>query len=95
MPHFFVQLGIGERLCNSSMSSTDTAEKLLTKLRGFLISCAMPAVSWPRSKLFRLDQAVLRSLRTFPVTSPVARASLHPLEKTRILIANTDCAANV
>ena len=30
---------------NSSMSSTETAEKLLTKLSGFLISCAMPAVS--------------------------------------------------
>ena len=31
--------------CNSSISSTETAEKLLTKLSGFLISCAMPAVS--------------------------------------------------
>ena len=30
---------------NSSISSTETAEKLLTKLSGFLISCAMPAVS--------------------------------------------------
>ena len=30
---------------NSSMSSTETDEKLLTKLSGFLISCAMPAVS--------------------------------------------------
>ena len=31
--------------CNSSTSSLETAEKLLTKLSGFLISCAMPAVS--------------------------------------------------
>ena len=30
---------------NSSISSTEMAEKLLTKLSGFLISCAMPAVS--------------------------------------------------
>ena len=31
--------------CNSSISSAETPEKLLTKLSGFLISCAMPAVS--------------------------------------------------
>ena len=31
--------------CNSSISSADTPEKLLTKLSGFLISCAIPAVS--------------------------------------------------
>src|SRR5512139_1868689 len=37
------QLAIACR--SSSISSTDTAEKLLTKLSGFLISCAMPAVS--------------------------------------------------
>ena len=30
---------------NSSISSTESAEKLLTKLSGFLISWAMPAVS--------------------------------------------------
>ena len=40
---------------NSSMSSTLTAEKLLTKFSGFLISCAMPAVSCPEpGELFRL-----------------------------------------
>ena len=38
--------------CNSSMSSAETAEKLLTKLSGFLISWAMPAVSWPREASF-------------------------------------------
>ena len=30
---------------NSSISSAETPEKLLTKLSGFLISCAIPAVS--------------------------------------------------
>ena len=34
------------------MSSTETAEKLLTKLSGFLISWAMPAVSWPSEASF-------------------------------------------
>ena len=34
------------------MSSTETAEKLLTKLSGFLISCAIPAVSWPSEASF-------------------------------------------
>src|SRR5271168_1423490 len=38
--------------CNSSISSTETAEKLLTKLSGFLISCAIPAVSWPSEASF-------------------------------------------
>ena len=37
---------------NSSISSTDSAEKLLTKLSGFLISWAMPAVSWPSEASF-------------------------------------------
>ena len=33
-------------------SSTETLEKLLTKLSGFLISWAMPAVSWPSEASF-------------------------------------------
>ena len=37
---------------NSSINSTETPEKLLTKLSGFLISCAMPAVSWPSEASF-------------------------------------------
>ena len=37
---------------SSSTSSPDSAEKLLTKLSGFLISCAMPAVSWPSEASF-------------------------------------------
>ena len=38
--------------CSSSISSADTPEKLLTKLSGFLISWAMPAVSWPSEASF-------------------------------------------
>src|SRR5207249_1117818 len=37
---------------SSSISSAETAEKLLTKLSGFLISCAMPAVSCPSEASF-------------------------------------------
>jgi hypothetical protein len=38
--------------CSSSIISTETPEKLLTKLSGFLISWAMPAVSWPSEASF-------------------------------------------
>ena len=38
--------------CNSSISSAESEEKLLTKFSGFLISCAMPAVSWPSEASF-------------------------------------------
>ena len=48
-----------------SSSSTERAAKLLTKLSGFLISCAMPAVSWPSEAIFsawiRLAWAVFSS----------------------------------
>ena len=37
---------------SSSVSSTESAEKLLTKLSGFLISCAIPAVSAPSEAIF-------------------------------------------
>ena len=37
---------------SSSSSSTERAAKLLTKFSGFLISCAMPAVSWPSEAIF-------------------------------------------
>src|SRR4051812_19047211 len=37
---------------SSSVSSAETAEKLLTKFSGFLISWAMPAVSWPSEASF-------------------------------------------
>ena len=42
---FIVERYALQRCRNSSISSTESAEKLLTKLSGFLISCAMPAVS--------------------------------------------------
>ena len=37
---------------NSANNSTESPAKLLTKLRGFLISWAMPAVSWPKEAIF-------------------------------------------
>ena len=40
------------------------SEKLLTKLSGFLISCAMPAVSWPSEASFSVwTRLVLRRLQ--------------------------------
>ena len=50
---------------NSSSNSTDSPAKLLTKLSGFLISWAIPAVSWPSEAIFsawiRLACAAFRS----------------------------------
>ena len=37
---------------SSSRRSTERLAKLLTKFSGFLISCAMPAVSWPSEAIF-------------------------------------------
>jgi hypothetical protein len=37
---------------NSSISSTEIPEKLLTKFSGFLISWAMPAVNWASETSF-------------------------------------------
>src|SRR5262249_51400199 len=37
---------------NSSSNSTERSAKLFTKLSGFLISWAMPAVNWPREAIF-------------------------------------------
>jgi hypothetical protein len=37
---------------NSSSNSTERSAKLLTKLSGFLISWAMPAVNWPNEAIF-------------------------------------------
>src|SRR4029077_19891628 len=51
--------------CSSSINSVESAEKMLMKLSGFLISCAIPAVNCPseparrdtrlRHRLERLD----------------------------------------
>ena len=40
-------IGMAETPLGIGNGSTETAEKLLTKLSGFLISRAMPAVNWP------------------------------------------------
>src|SRR6516162_1493886 len=68
--------------CNSSISSTDTPEKLLTKLSGFLISWAIPAVNWPSEASFCVwtsrSCAVLKSCQ-------LARALLFSLEQTHVL----------
>ena len=60
-----VEVHAAKRFSNSSISSTETDEKLLTKLSGFLISWAMPAVSWPSEASFsvctRRSCAVRRS----------------------------------
>src|SRR6516225_3657287 len=37
---------------SSCNSSPDSSAKLFTKLSGFLISCAIPAVNWPRAAIF-------------------------------------------
>ena len=71
---------------NSSISSTEMAEKLLTKLSGFLISCAMPAVSWPSEASFwvwtRRSCVVPQLLQRF---RQFAGAGFHVFEQTRIL----------
>src|SRR6516162_8913010 len=48
---------------SSSNSSTERPAKLLTKLRGFLISWAIPAVTCPSAAIFCAHQACLRHLQ--------------------------------
>ena len=78
------------------MSSTEIAEKLLTKLSGFLISCAMPAVSWPSEASFsvctRRSCAVRRSSSDF--ASSRVRASTLSNSRT-FSIAMTAWSAKV
>ena len=46
--------------CSSSINSAEIPEKLLTKLSGFLISCAMPGGELTkRGQLLGLHQAIL------------------------------------
>ena len=72
------------------MSSTETAEKLLTKLSGFLISCAMPAVSWPSEASFsvctRRSCAVRKSSSDF-ASSRVRASTLSNSRTFSIAIA--------
>ena len=79
--------------CSSSISSVETAEKLLTKLSGFLISCAMPAVNWPSEASFsvwtRRSCAVRRS-SSDSASSRVRASTLveqaHVLDRDRGLV---------
>ena len=71
------------------MSSTETAEKLLTKLSGFLISCAMPAVSWPSEASFSVW-----TRRSCAVRKSSSEASTF-WNKRAFSIATADCAAKV
>ena len=77
------------------MSSTETAEKLLTKLSGFLISWAIPAVSWPSEASFsvwtRRSCAVRKS--SSDANSRVRISTFS--NKRAFSIASTDCAAKV
>ena len=70
---------------SSSTSSRDSAEKLLTKLSGFLISWAMPAVSWPREASF--SDWIRRSCALRRSSSEAAsslRARLHLVEQAHV-----------
>ena len=62
--------------CSSSSRSTDRSEKLLTKLSGFLISCAMPAVSWPSEAIFSdcTSRSWVRRRSASAVSAAVRRA---------------------
>src|SRR6516162_7510216 len=64
---------------SSSNSSLDSSAKLLTKLSGFLISWAIPAVSWPSAAIFwacnRLACAACNSCSAFSAVSRAARIS--------------------
>jgi hypothetical protein len=69
--------------CNSSINSAESAEKLFTKLSGFLISCAIPAVSWPSEASFCVWTS--RSCVVRRSSSDFARcARLHFVEQTDI-----------
>ena len=85
-----------DRILSSSMSSIESAAKLLTKFSGFLISCAMPAVSWPSEASFSVwisrSCAALSSSSEF--ASSRVRASTSS-NRRAFWIASTDCAAKV
>ena len=71
---------------SSSTSSRDRAEKLLTKLSGFLISWAMPAVSWPSEASFSdWIEPVLRLAQIVERRREFVRARLHLVEQAHVL----------
>ena len=73
--------------CSSEVSSAEIAEKLLTKLSGFLISWAIPAVSWPSDAIFsawiRLAWAALRSRSAVSAASRALRISASARRRSR------------
>ena len=72
--------------CNSSISSAEIAEKLLTKLSGFLISCAMPAVSWPSEASFSVCTRRSCAVRKFSSDAASSRVRVSTLfEEANIL----------
>jgi len=74
----------------------DSAEKLLTKLSGFLISCAMPAVSWPSDASFcRLDEAILRGAQFRGIWRGRWCVGGSSLRRRAFSIAITTCLAKV
>ena len=72
--------------CSSSISSADSDEKLLTKFSGFLISCAMPAVSWPSEASFSVWTSRSCAVRRSSSDRASSRgARLHLLEQPHVL----------
>jgi hypothetical protein len=68
--------------CNSSINSAETPEKLLTKLRGFLISCAMPAVNWPSDASFSVCTR-RSSLKSIPAVKNAVAGPFGPTKSRR------------
>ena len=96
-PRVFSSAFTLSRVCrNSLMSSAETPEKLLTKLSGFLISWAIPAVNWPSEASFwvwtRRSCVVRKSSSDFP-SSRVRRCS--PSNSGAFSMAIAAWAANV
>src|SRR5215472_2358595 len=73
---------------SSSRSSPETPEKLLTKLSAFLISWAIPAVSWPSEASFCVHQAVLRRLQFLKRVHQFARARFLAFKQANIFNRN-------
>src|ERR1700716_724958 len=74
------------RSFSSSISSAESAAKLLTKLSGFLISWAIPARKLPeRGEFFRRHQPILRSAQFVKRGGELFGARLHLVEQANIL----------
>ena len=75
----------------------DRSEKLLTKLSGFLISCAMPAVSWPSEAIFRTAPAgpAAAKVRQRRLGGSTRAARARSWNSRAFSMASTDCPAKV